>query len=554
MGDPIDPDRQPARSRVGASVGRSLLLWITATTVAAFAAYSVVTLETTSRQWRETVETDAERFAELILESTRYAMLLNRKEDLHELVRTVSEKPGVDGVRIYDKQGDIIASADAAEIGQRVDLEAEACVVCHRSGEVRDTLTNGDRTRVFRRPGGGRILGVIHPIRNAPECSAGDCHAGSDSKTLLGVLDVTMSMEEADRRIAASGRNVWIAAIVVIALVGIVSASFVDRVVRRPVARLTAGAKRVAGGDLDFRIEIDRNDEIGELADAFNAMTRDLHDARSRLTEWSRDLEQTVVNKTTELARTQRHVAHVEKMASLGRLSATVAHELNNPLAGIVNYARLVERDLRETDLDPEPRDEMLRCVDLIRREASRSGDIVRNLLLFARPSSGGRGPVNLGDVIERAVMLIRHHVEVHRIELTVENAPGRDRLNCDADQIQQAVVALMINAVEAMPDGGTVVIRVVPGDDELQLEVEDSGIGIPERILPHIFEPFYSTKEGTSGLGLGLSVVYGIVRGHQGTVDVVSRPGEGTRISLTLPRDPSRRETPTDRPATRET
>jgi signal transduction histidine kinase len=240
-------------------------------------------------------------------------------------------------------------------------------------------------------------------------------------------------------------------------------------------------------------------------------------------------------------------------MASLGRLSATVAHELNNPLAGIVNYARLVERDLRDTDLDPSARDEMLRCVDLIRREAARSGDIVRNLLLFAKPSSGGRGPVNIGDVLERAVMLVRHHVEVHKIELTFDGAPGRDRLNCDPDQIQQAVVALMINAVEAMPDGGTLAIRVLPGDDELRLEVEDSGVGIPEQVLPHIFEPFYSTKEGTSGLGLGLSVVYGIVRSHQGAVDVVSRPGEGTRITLTLPRDPSRKETPTDRPAARE-
>jgi two-component system NtrC family sensor kinase len=550
MGEPTDPNRWPARPHVGASVGRSLLLWITATTVAAFAAYSAVTLEATSRHWRRSIEADGERFAELILESTRYAMLLNRKEDLHELVRTVSEKPGVDGVRIYDKRGVVIASAEAREIGQQVDLEAEACVVCHRSGEVRDTLTNGDRTRVFQRPEGERILGVIHPIRNAPECSTGDCHAGADSTTLLGVLDVTMSMAEADRRIAAAGRNIWIAAIVVIVLVGFVSASFVDRVVRRPVARLTEGARRVAGGDLDSRIEIDRDDEIGELADAFNAMTADLHDARARLTEWSHDLEKTVVRKTEELARTQRHVAHVEKMASLGRLSATVAHELNNPLAGIVNYARLVERDLRENDVAPEARDEMLRCIELIRREAARSGDIVRNLLLFAKPSSGGRGPVNVGDVLERAVMLVRHHVEVHRIELTFEGAPGRDRLTCDPDQIQQAVVALMINAVEAMPDGGTLAIRVLPDDDDVRLEIEDSGVGIPDQVLPHIFEPFYSTKEGTSGLGLGLSVVYGIVRGHQGTVDVVSRPGEGTRITLTLPRDPSRKETPTDRPA----
>jgi len=524
-------------------VGRNLLVWIAVTTVVAFAAYGAVSMEATSLQWRRNVEADASRFSELILESARYAMQLNRKEDLHELVRRMGAKPGVDGVRIYDKVGRVIASADPTEIGSRVDLEAQACVVCHRSGRTLETIESKDRTRVFRRADGERVLALVHPIRNAPECAEPGCHAGPGRPTLLGVLDVTMSMREADRRIAAVARNAWIAAAVFIVLVGFVSASFVDRVVRRPVQRLTDGARRVAAGDLDARIEVDRDDEIGELAGAFNAMTADLRDARKQLTDWSHDLERTVVEKTAELARTQRHATQVERMASLGRLAATVAHELNNPLAGIVNYARLIERDLRDTDLPADRRDELLRCVDLVRREAARSGDIVRNLLLFARPATGGRVASDPNEILDRAVMLVRHHVEMHRIELTVEHSDAGAPLLCDPSQIQQALVALMINAVEAMPDGGRMTVRARDAavEDAVLLSVEDTGIGIPEEILPRIFEPFFSTKEGTNGLGLGLAVVYGIVRGHHGRVDVDTRPGRGTRFTLRLPRDPER-------------
>jgi two-component system NtrC family sensor kinase len=541
-------DGNQERSRVEAvrvrkaSIGRSLLVWIAITTGVAFTAYSFVTYRATREQWRRHMTGDAVRVTDLVLESTRYAMELNRKEDLHDLVSRLGENPDIAGVRLFDKQGKIIASSDREDVGTVVDLASRECVVCHGSDTTHRTVPAGRRARVFEDGTGNRVLGVIRPIRNASECAVAGCHAGQGSAGLLGVLDVTMSLREADRRIAITGRNVWIVAGVVFVLVGLVSYSFVDRVVRRPVGRLIDGARRVADGNLNARIEVERDDEIGELAAAFNTMTAELGDARRRLTDWSRDLERKVVEKTEELSRTQRHVTQVERMASLGRLAATVAHELNNPLAGIVNYARLIERDLRDHDLDDDRREELLQSIELVRREAARSGDIVRNLLLFARPSTGGRTACDPNLLLDRAVMLVRHHFEVHRIELDVGGAQDIRPLNCDPDQIQQALVALLINAVEAMPEGGRLSLAVRPlADDAIAFDIEDTGTGIPEEVLPHIFEPFFSTKDGVHGLGLGLAVVYGIVRAHGGDINVDSHAGSGTRFTVRLPLDARR-------------
>lgn len=541
MSDANDDRSPPSASRSRkASIGRSLLVWISVTTLVAFAAYGFFTFRTNREQWRRHVTADATRVTDLVVESTRYAMELNRKEDLHDLVRRLGGNPDIAAVRLFDKQGRIIASSNGEEVGTVVDLASDECAVCHASTETLRTVPAGRRARIFAGADGHRVLGVIRPVRNEPECSVAGCHAGPDTSGLLGVLDVHMSLREADRRIAVTGRNVWIAAGVVVLLVGLVSYSFVDRVVRRPVGRLIEGARRVAHGNLGARIAVERDDEIGELATAFNAMTSELADARRRLTDWSRDLERKVVEKTEELSRTQRHVTQVERMASLGRLAATVAHELNNPLAGIVNYARLIERDLREAKLDDEVREEVLQSIELVRREASRSGDIVRNLLLFARPSTGGRTECDPNVLLDRAIMLVRHHVEVHSIRLVVRKDPEIRPFNCDPDQIQQAIVALLINAVEAMPDGGelTVTVREDP-NDAVGIVVQDNGVGIPEEVLPHIFEPFFSTKDGVHGLGLGLAVVYGIVRAHGGEIDVESRAGNGTRFTIGLPRDP---------------
>jgi two-component system NtrC family sensor kinase len=244
-----------------------------------------------------------------------------------------------------------------------------------------------------------------------------------------------------------------------------------------------------------------------------------------------------------ELGRVQRQILHMEKMASLGKLSATVAHELNNPLSGMLAYARLVRRELASQPIDAATREELSRYLSLIEKECSRCGDIVQNLLLFARRTGAKMVPVDLNEVVERSLMLVRHHLEISGVKLHCELMDGDSRIVADGGQLQQALIALLVNAVEAMRgiDGeeGKLTVRVRGDADEVHIEIADTGVGIPPEVLPQIFEPFYSNKESETGVGLGLPVVYGIVRRHGGRVEVDSTVGQGTVFHVRLPRTP---------------
>jgi two-component system NtrC family sensor kinase len=535
------------------SLSLKLFLWLFAVIIVSFAAYAFINIRTTSEQWNQTISQGARRFSELIQSSTHYGMLLNRKEDVHHTIRTIARSPGVEGVRIYDKNGVIIFSADSDETGRRVDLMAEACVSCHGSDEPLRAIPEGNRVRIFDRADGTRILGLINPIENAPECYEAPCHAHPAEQSILGVLDVKMSMAEPDARLAAAKRQAVIAAVLTALLAGLFSAVFIMRVVRRPVKRLITGVEKVAGGDLDTEIEPEAPNEIGQLAEAFNNMTRDIRQARQQLTEWSSSLESKLQEKTAELSQSQRQVAHMEKMASLGKLAATVAHELNNPLAGILNYAKLVDRTLRESPAPHPETKELDRYLNLIQKEAARSGVIVRNLLLFARRSGAEFALHSLNAILERSVMLVRHHLEMSEIRLETHPIEDDDRIVCDADQIQQALVALLVNAIEAMPNGGMLQLSAELVGTHVSIMIRDSGVGISQEALPHIFEPFFSSKEETEGAGLGLAVVYGIVQRHDGRIDVDSEVGRGTTFRVSLPRRPAAEPSSTKAPVSRE-
>jgi two-component system NtrC family sensor kinase len=269
-------------------------------------------------------------------------------------------------------------------------------------------------------------------------------------------------------------------------------------------------------------------------------MTTDLREAQDELTAWSSKLEAKLQEKTDELSQSQRQVAHMDKMASLGKLAATVAHELNNPLAGILTYAKLVERTFKESGGALDEQSELDRYLHLIQKEASRSGTIVRNLLTFARRSGSEFALHPLKPIMERSMMLIRHHIEMSGIQLESELPADDLTLLCDGDQIQQALLALLINAVEAMPNGGALRLMAESTDDFVVIYVEDTGVGIPEEALTRIFEPFFSTKNDAHGAGLGLAVVYGIVQWHGGKIEVDSQLNRGTRFRIALPRQPA--------------
>ena len=538
---------------------RLFLLIVSVQTIILLAlTYASVRLQESSLM--EHVVASAGRVSDLISRSTQHSMLLNRKEDVLNIISSVGGEPGIEGIRIYNKQGEVIFGTVPADLNTKVDMNAEACVSCHTSAGLESPQRSGGvLSRIFTKPNGERVLGLITPIRNEPQCSNAGCHAHPPEKTILGVLDVKMSLAQVDQRIQESRNGFLGLSAAAVLLVGLVSGGFIWFVVRRPVHKLAAGMQMVTSGNLDHRLEAKASDELGQLALTFNDMTEELRRARSELTAWSDTLEQKVKEKTADLERAHKQMMQVEKMASLGNLASSVAHELNNPLEGILTFARLLIKRLGKSTLPPPEAQPYCDDLRLVADEAQRCGNIVKNLLVFARQKGMSCQPVRLGTIMDRCVMLVRHHAEMHDVEIRTSRTDD-DTVDCDAGQIQQVLLALMMNAVEAMspaPDraqGGVLTLTAVASgpSDPLVLVIADSGMGMSEETKAHIFEPFFTTKSEGKGVGLGLAIAYGIIEKHHGTIDVESAVGRGTTFTLTLPRTQPETalETPSSDPA----
>jgi two-component system NtrC family sensor kinase len=505
--------------------------------LALFALYSAFAIRLHTDHMMAQVVDSATRVSDIIKKSTRYHMLLNRREDVFEIIRTIGEEPGVEGIRIYNKLGQVMFSTDSSETGKVVDMQAEACYACHDRADPLQSLPPGNRSRIYRSPQGARLVGLINPIRNEPSCSTASCHAHPADRTVLGVLDVRMSLAQVDAGIAAARRNLIITASLMTALVACGSGMFLFLTLHRPVRKLIEGTREISSGNLGHRITEISQSDIGALANSFNEMSRSLQQAEVQNRVWSETLEKRVAEKTSELRQIHQQILQIEKMASLGKLSATVAHELNNPLEGILTYAKLITKRMRRIENPSDSVRQTVEDMELIIREVQRCGNIVKNMLLFSKKQVADLSLVPLGPIVDRAVQLVQHHFKISNVEFEMHIDDRDASLVCDGNQIQQALVALFVNGVEAMPGGGTLILRINRLETgELTLQISDSGSGIRQEDLTHVFEPFFTTKKEGNGVGLGLSVVYGIVERHGGTIQVQSEVGKGTTFTLLFP------------------
>lgn len=505
-----------------------------------FGAIMYVSLKIEKKQLMDTVIADAIHNSNIIEAATRYSMLQNRKQDLYRIINEVGNpEHGVVGIRYYGKDGTVLYSTDKDEIGGKVDMQVEACVICHQERIPPPMVEDKERIRIFTAPEGYRVIGLINPIKNTPECYNAACHAHSPDEKILGVLDVRMSLARVDKMMAASTMRTSIVAAVIIPLLAIAGGLFIYRFVYLRIRELIAGTREISQRRLDFRFEITSNDEISVLAEAFNQMTEELQLAQKENEEWAAELQNRVNMKTEELRRAYTHHIEVEKMVSLGKLSATVAHELNNPLSGILTYLKLIENELkRDKTLGPEKAERILGDINTVIKEIKRCGNIVKNLLIFARNKPDKLERFDLREIIDRALKMVSHHLQIKQLEHVFDVIPGSEEIEGDPDLVEQALLAIFINGIESMDDGGRLTVVLDNSNDESAcIEIRDTGQGIPSDKIHAIFKPFYSTKTGEHSTGLGLPVVYGIVQRHGGDIRVESRLGIGTSFFITLPR-----------------
>jgi two-component system NtrC family sensor kinase len=484
------------------------------------------------------------QLSEVISKSTRFAMLQNEPSYVNQIIHDVANHENINRIRILSQEGKIIHSTYAPEVGQTVDRNAEACSRCHQSEQPLEQVPRSERTWTFQGLDGQSLLGSMEVIRNEPSCYNAACHQHSKETSVLGVLDIVYSLDAIDQKqrnstLALAGFSLGFIVIAAV-LVGL----FVHDLLYLPLRDLESGAQRLSAGNLDQPIPVRSSDEFGKLASSFNAMTDALRNSRAELRDWARTLEQKVEKRTQELRRAQAETVRGEKLASVGLLASGVAHELNNPLTGILTFSHLVRQKMPDKSQDAED-------LDLVIRETKRCAAIIKRLLDFAREKQPEKKFTDLNKVIEDTVRLVERPAHLRDIEMTSDLDPTLPPIWVDADLIKQVIMNMLVNAQHAVEEKGSITIRTgrsphprapTQGAEPIPMvviSIVDTGCGIPEENLRRIFDPFFTSKEVGKGTGLGLSVSHGIVEAHGGLIEVESKVGEGSTFRVFLPLTP---------------
>ena len=265
-------------------------------------------------------------------------------------------------------------------------------------------------------------------------------------------------------------------------------------------------------------------------------MSDKLQYAYQEIKDWSDTLNDKVAEKTRELRNIYDQIVQIEKLTSLGKLSATVAHELNNPLEGILTFSKLISKKLTSENKDEYAK--LIQYTQMISDEAARCGKIVKDLLLFSHTDNEEFIESDLISLLDKSISLINHHFEINNVKLEKIFDSKDITIKCNPQKIQQMMISILINAIESMTgkSEGKITIRLTKENDRAIIRISDCGSGISEKDLPYIFEPFYTTKEMSRGTGLGLSIVYGIVNQHKGKIIVEETSIKGTTFKISLP------------------
>jgi two-component system NtrC family sensor kinase len=492
-----------------------------------------------------------DQLSQTIRSATWQAMRLDQRQSAYEVMQTVGRQEGIEKIRIFNKEGRIMFST-GDDLGALVDKSAEACDLCHSREQPLVRVDVPTRSRLFTDKFGRRVLGMVTPIYNEPACSGGDCHAHPAAIHVLGVLDVSVDLTPVDEQVAMLRSITATRAMIEIGLLGLMILFLTRRLVGQPIRRLILASRSIGGPGLAANGEpaadagapreqarpVGAQNELAQLQSAFEEMRERLDTARNQVTAFTRDLERKVEQRTAQLESTRVQLVRAERLASLGRLAASVAHEINNPVSGVLNLSRLMQRLIDDKGLDPARVPEVRAYLTQVIEETTRVGRIVSDLLAFARQSRPRIEPADLADVARRTLSLLSLKLRHRDVDAALLVDADLPLVSCDRGQVEQVLINLVMNAAEAGPDGALLEVRLKHGaaDPFVSIEVEDRGSGIPAEHLPRIFDPFFTTKEDGKGVGLGLAVAYGIIEAHGGTIDVVSQEGRGTTFRVRLP------------------
>jgi len=510
-----------------------------------FVSFNII-FQSVNEQYLNTVIRQSGNNIGSIVEGALYhSMLQNDKSALQNTLDIINTLPGIDEVNMYDGSDSLVYSSFATDPNNS--HSDPNCINCHsnirqlfpgmeKSYKIIDVNTD---CLMNQNDNGSRHLLIRSPILNERSCYVSSCHAHQETDTLLGSLVIKIPLEAQDAAIQKSSTEFFFLAILATLLLASFLLIFTRKKIKDPLNELVKVSVAVANGDKSTRLEIKPNqlDDMRMVSEAFNDMLDNLHTATVELENWSQQLEYKVQKKSEELGAAQNELMHVERLASLGKLSSSVAHEINNPLSGILIYTKLLLKQVNNPELYASKRDSMLKHLRLIESETKRCGDIVKGLLDFSRKDQNDFEPRHLHEILKETYELMTHPIKIADIRFDYDFSATSDLIYCNPNQIKQACIAILVNASEAVLENGEILIKTKnPDEDTICFEISDNGLGIAEEDISHIFEPFFSTKQDVSGIGLGLAIVHGIIQNHKGKIHVNSELGHGTTISVNLP------------------
>ncbi len=518
---------------------------ITILSVFLFVSFNVI-FQSVNEQYLNTVIRQSGNNIGSIVEGALYhSMLQNDKSALQNTLDIINTLPGIDEVNMYDSSDNLVYSSFATDPN---DTHSDPnCISCHTN--IRSLFPGMDKSYKIidintdclmnKSDNGSRHLLIRSPILNERSCYVSSCHAHLETDTLLGSLVIKIPLEAQDAAIQKSSTEFFFLAILATLLLASFLLLFTRKKIKDPLNELVKVSIAVANGDKSTRLEIKPNqlDDMRMVSEAFNDMLDNLHTATVELENWSQQLEYKVQKKSEELGAAQNELMHIERLASLGKLSSSVAHEINNPLSGILIYTKLLLKQANNPELFVSRRESMLKHLSLIESETKRCGDIVKGLLDFSRKDQNDFEPKHLHEILKETYELMTHPIKIANINFIHDFTANSDLIYCNPNQIKQACIAILVNSSEAIKENGEITIKTKnPDEDSICIEISDNGLGIAEEDISHIFEPFFSTKQDVSGIGLGLAIVHGIIQNHKGKIQVNSDLGHGTTISVNLP------------------
>ena len=480
--------------------------------------------------------------SETILKALEIDMMQNNRQAIDGMLKLIGHQQLIKELRIYShKKGEVYSTINDKEKNKRLKLSFSVqCMVCHSEKKYKN-IQIVDKTGylVFYKDTKTNpcTLKAIVPILNSSKCYSAACHAHKKDEKILGFLNIaicTLKLHE------SLNKDRWIILLISTFFVIVLSSLivyFLKKQITFPIRQLVESTKAISVGNFDIVLPIDKMDEVGELARAFQKMVKRLEAFKGELEGWNKELEKRVAEKTQKLKIAQKKIIQAEKMSSLGRLAAVIAHEINNPISGLIVFINLLKKQVERGELTERELERMYKNLALMESEAKRCGKIVQELLAFSKREAE-IVPCDIKEIIERAVSLMKIKIKDLDIKIITEYEEDLPKVKCDPSKMQQVFINLIQNAVDAMPLGGTVKINAKYNEKRkgVEVTVSDTGVGIPEEYLSHIFEPFFSSKDNGQSIGIGLFVVYGVIEQVGGRITVNSEVGKGTTFTICVP------------------